>query len=301
MSSIPLSAASAQGHLVKEIDLLWGVHGLSDRRGWIQFRTLNHPRARRYGPRVRRLIGCYIGRPFADESRTSPIWSSSSKPWTTSCSRHSSCRGRTQLGLRFARKGGRADDRNVPRWADHVGLRKLPRPGRAGDPASHHACDKLREMSLPAGGSLKTGTPPRLERPQHRFFSAGGAAWRRPEPVFSSWGGATCIPGQLPCWIHPYETRATHEIFGGALDGRRCIPRDSGRGSALLPVQRGQDPPLCRQVQPSAVSWPEGFRSNEIYPNGISTACPRRAVEAGAFDPGPRTRAHRAAGLCDRV
>jgi len=123
-----------KGHLVKEIDALGGAMALATDEAGIQFRTLNSSKGRRYGPRARKLIGCYTGRPFADESRTSPICSSSSRPWMTSCSRDSGWSGSQRSWAHiFHAQAVVLTTGTFLGGLIHVGCR-IYQAGRAGDP-----------------------------------------------------------------------------------------------------------------------------------------------------------------------
>ena len=156
----------------------------------------------------------------------------------------------------------------------HVGLQNY-QGGRAGDPPAVGLARRLRELKLPVG-RLKTGTPPRHRRAHHRFFadrpnsratcrrrySRSSAARRSIRAAFRA-GSRT-------------PTRRTHEIIRGGLDRSPMFTGViEGRGPALLPVDRRQDPSLRRtRVSHQIFLEPEGLTVNEFYPNGISTSLP---------------------------
>jgi tRNA uridine 5-carboxymethylaminomethyl modification enzyme len=92
--------------------------------------------------------------------------------------------------------------------------------------------------------------------------------------VFSFIGTREMHPAQRPVLDHAHErAHARHH-------SRRTRPvadvyrRHRRRGSALLPVDRGQDPSLRRKTSHQIFLEPEGLTTSEIYPNGISTSLP---------------------------
>jgi tRNA uridine 5-carboxymethylaminomethyl modification enzyme len=153
----------------------------------------------------------------------------------------------------------------------HVGMENY-RPG-AWAIRRRSAGGALRELQLPVG-RLKTGTPPRIDGRSIDFSAMQEQPGDDPAPVFSYLGNPPCTRRQLPCWItHTNEKDARdHPRRPGPLAD--VYRRDRGRRAALLPVDRGQDPPLRRQG--FAPDLPGAGRPDhhEFYPNGISTSLP---------------------------
>ena len=159
----------------------------------------------------------------------------------------------------------------------HVGLETKP-GGRAGDPSSNKLARKLRKLPF-RYGRLKTGTPPRLDGETINWTKLEPQPGDTPTPQMSYYSPIKKRPNQINCHL-TRTTPKTHEIIKGALD---LSPLYTG-------VIEGVGPRYCPSIEDKVVRFadrnshqiflePEGLKTNEIYPNGISTSLPMEVQE----------------------
>jgi tRNA uridine 5-carboxymethylaminomethyl modification enzyme len=159
----------------------------------------------------------------------------------------------------------------------HVGLEQK-QGGRAGDPSSNKLARKLRKLPF-RYGRLKTGTPPRLDGETINWTKLEPQPGDTPTPQMSYYSPIKKRPNQINCHL-TRTTPKTHEIIKGALD---LSPLYTG-------VIEGVWPRYCPSIEDKVVRFadrnshqiflePEGLKTNEIYPNGISTSLPMEVQE----------------------
>ena len=159
----------------------------------------------------------------------------------------------------------------------HVGLEQK-QGGRAGDPSSNKLARKLRKLPF-RYGRLKTGTPPRLDGETINWTKLEPPPGDTPPPQMSYYSPIKKRPNQINCHL-TRTTPKTHEIIKGALD---LSPLYTG-------VIEGVGPRYCPSIEDKVVRFadrnshqiflePEGLKTNEIYPNGISTSLPMEVQE----------------------
>jgi len=273
MSCNPSIGGIGKGHLVKEIDALGGAMAAATDEAGIQFRTLNGSK----GPAVRAtraqadrmLYRQAIRSRIENQLNLTLFQQAVDDVWLEG--------GRiggvvTQLGVRFRARTVVLTAGTFLAGLIHVGLERHG-AGRAGDPASVRLAARLRELALPAG-RLKTGTPPRLDGKTIDFSRMEAQPGDTPSPVFSFLGHVDQHPPQLPCWI-THTNERTHEIIRRGLD----------RSPLFTGVIQGVGPRYCPSIEDKIHRFsgknshqvflePEGLRTHEIYPNGISTSLP---------------------------
>jgi tRNA uridine 5-carboxymethylaminomethyl modification enzyme len=151
----------------------------------------------------------------------------------------------------------------------HVGKRTF-QAGRSGEPASIKLAACVRAMGFKTG-RLKTGTPPRLDGRTIDFSKFE----RQPgdhRPVPFSFKTDEINRPQIECFIG-YTNEAVHDVIRRNLDKS---PLYSGE-------IKGIGPRYCPSIEDKVVKFsekprhqiflePEGYKTYEIYPNGISTS-----------------------------
>ena len=247
MSCNPSIGGIGKGHLVKEIDALGGAMAAAADEAGIQFRILNRSK----GPAVRatraqadRVLYRRAIRRRLENQPNLWLFQQAVDDLLLDGDRVSGAV--TQAGIRFR---GRAVILTAGTFLDgriHIGLQNFA-AGRAGDPPSLSLAARLKELKLPQG-RLKTGTPPRIDgRTINYSVLEVQPGDDQPVPVFSFLGTPSQHPRQLPCWITHTNGR-THDVIRSNLDRTPDVHRcDRGRRSPLLPVDRRQDPSVCRQ------------------------------------------------------
>ena len=273
MSCNPAIGGIGKGHLVREIDALGGVMARATDLAGIQFRTLNGSK----GPAVRatraqadRQLYRQAIRGVLENQPNLALFQQEAADLIVA---GDEVRGVVTItGIRFEAPtvvltvgtflGGRI----------HVGLDNY-QGGRAGDPPSNRLASRLRELPLRVG-RLKTGTPPRIDGRSLDYSVMAAQPGDTPTPVFSFLGRASDHPQQVNCFITQTNER-THEIIRAATD----------RSPLFTGLIEGIGPRYCPSVEDKIVRFadktshqifvePEGLRTNEIYPNGISTSLP---------------------------
>ena len=157
----------------------------------------------------------------------------------------------------------------------HTGT-KQTKGGRKGDKPSLILAEQLLDL-MPRTGRLKTGTPPRILKASIDFERLEEQKGDSPRPVFSFISSRDDHPKQVSCFI-THTNKNTHEIILGAL-------KDSPMYTGTI---QGVGPRYCPSIEDKVVKFsekprhqifvePEGLRSKEVYPNGISTSIPLRA------------------------
>ena len=157
----------------------------------------------------------------------------------------------------------------------HTGLKNKP-GGRRGDLPSNKLAKRLRSMPF-RYGRLKTGTPPRLEGKTLNWEKLEPQQGDTPTPHMSYVFKKTTRPKQINCYI-TRTTPQTHEIIRRSLDES---PLFSG-------AIEGVGPRYCPSIEDKVIRFrnkethqifvePEGLKTTEIYPNGISTSLPLEA------------------------
>ena len=160
----------------------------------------------------------------------------------------------------------------------HTGLEQKP-GGRIGDPPSNILAQRLRAMPFRVG-RLKTGTPPRLDGESINWSKLSEQPGDTPTPLMSYTGDKRNHQKQINCHITRTNTD-THKIIRDSLDKS---PLYSG-------AIEGVGPRYCPSIEDKVVRYaernshqifvePEGWTSDLIYPNGISTSLPLKAQTA---------------------
>ena len=272
MSCNPAVGGIGKSHLVKEIDALGGVMGLATDATGIQFRRLNLSR----GPAVwstrvqcdRTRYNQFICDYVAAQEKVAVIEGLASEIVASN--------GRIR-GIRT--EDGRTIETGAVVIATgtflggliHIGEKKI-KAGRIGENAAYGLSDSFRSFGFEVG-RLKTGTPPRLDGDTIDWSKCRIQPGDEPPPLFSHRSPQRTID-QVPCHI-TYTTPATKELI--AANFKRS-PIFSGQISST-------GPRYCPSIEDKFFRFadkeghqiflePEGNGTNQVYPNGFSTALP---------------------------
>ncbi len=273
MSCNPAIGGIGKGHIVKEVDAMGGVMAEAADKGGIQFRTLNA----RKGPAVRatraqadRVLYKAAVREVVENQENLSLFQQSADDLIIENDQVTGVV--TQMGLKFKAKTVVLTTGTFLGGIIHIGLENY-QGGRAGDPPSNALSKRLREMPFKVD-RLKTGTPARLDARTIDFSVMEAQPGDTPLPVFSFLGDVSQHPEQVNCYI-TYTNSNTHDIIRGGLDRS---PMYSG-------VIEGVGPRYCPSIEDKIVRFadkdshqifvePEGLKTHEVYPNGISTSLP---------------------------
>ncbi len=272
MSCNPSIGGLAKGHLVHEIDALGGEMGLNIDETGIQFRRLNT----RKGPAVR-----------ASRAQADRMAYSSRMKWiienqsnldlkqglvTELIVKENKVVGvKTREGINYEGKTLVITSGTFMKGLIHVGLNHYS-GGRAGEPSSETLSDSLRALGFSVG-RLKTGTPARLSSRSIDYSKLEiqpGDDYIKPFSFMNN----VIKREQVNCYIALTNER-THEIIRNNLD----------KSPLYAGIIEGIGPRYCPSIEDKVVRFPqkishqsflepEGRRSCEMYPSGLSTSLP---------------------------
>ncbi len=283
MSCNPAIGGVGKGQLTREIDALGGLMGrIADQSG-IQFRMLNTSKGRAvqspraqcdrplYEKIAQQLLAEVDGVTVVEGEAVDFLWTNHAH------SDHPPSTRRRLCGLQLAdgrRIGGRAVILTTGTFLEgllYTGLENTP-GGRAGEDGSNGLGDALRRLGLPTG-RLKTGTPPRLAIDSVDYSKMKEQPGDS-DPAAFSFLTESLPEKQVSCWM-TRTNAATHQIVRDNLDQ---APMYAGRID-------GVGPRYCPSLEDKIVRFgdrdshnvflePEGWDSQLLYANGISTSLP---------------------------
>ena len=273
MSCNPAIGGIGKSHLVREIDALGGAMATAADLSGIQFRILNS----RKGPAVRatraqadRVLYKAAIREILEHQPNLWIFQQAVEDLIVE---NESVRGAvTQMGLRFFADNVVLTTGTFLGGLIHIGLQNYS-GGRAGDPPANALAQRMRELPLRID-RLKTGTPPRIDARSVDFSVMTEQPGDTPLPVMSFLGRPEQHPEQVSCWI-THTNSKTHDIIAKNLD----------RSPMYAGVIEGVGPRYCPSIEDKIHRFadkdshqiflePEGLKTPELYPNGISTSLP---------------------------
>ena len=273
MSCNPAIGGIGKSHLVREIDALGGAMATAADLSGIQFRILNS----RKGPAVRatraqadRVLYKAAIREILEHQPNLWIFQQAVEDLIVE---NDCVRGAvTQMGLRFLADNVVLTTGTFLGGLIHIGLQNYS-GGRAGDPPANALAQRMRELPLRID-RLKTGTPPRIDARSVDFSVMTEQPGDTPLPVMSFLGNREQHPEQVSCWI-THTNSKTHEIIAKNLD----------RSPMYAGVIEGIGPRYCPSIEDKIHRFadkdshqiflePEGLKTHELYPNGISTSLP---------------------------
>lgn len=278
MSCNPAIGGLGKGHLVKEIDALFGEMGRAIDDTGIQFRTLNSSK----GPAVRSSRaqadrGLYQGRVLKAIKETPNLLLIEAVVGELCCEKDRICGVKTEEGGLIKASAVVLTTGTFLRGLMHTGEEKT-KGGRVGEKASYKLSDSIDSLGLNMG-RLKTGTPPRLRTSSIDFSRLVEQPGELPIKPFSFRTKGIERP-QISCWITQTNEK-THQIIS-----------DSFERSPLFNGQiNGTGPRYCPSIEDKVFRFPdrtshqiflepEGYQSDVVYPNGISTSLPSDIQES---------------------
>jgi tRNA uridine 5-carboxymethylaminomethyl modification enzyme len=272
MSCNPAIGGVGKGHLVKEVDALGGLMGRAIDATGIQFRILNESKgaaARASRAQADRdLYKGWVQRYLSGVPNLTIVEGEASELVVE---------GKRVVGVKLA------DGSLVPAHAAvlttgtflrglmHTG-EEQSQGGRLGDKASNSLSDSLKALGFTLG-RLKTGTPPRLRRSSIDFSQLteqpGDAV---PQP-FSFMTTSIDRP-QISCWM----TSTNEEAHDLIRSNKERSPMFNGQiksgGPRYCPSIEDKVFRFADKASHTVFLEPEGFESDIVYPNGISTSLP---------------------------
>ena len=176
----------------------------------------------------------------------------------------------TQTGLRFSAKAVVLTAGTFLAGKIHIGLTHYS-GGRAGDPPALSLAQKLRELPLRIG-RLKTGTPPRIDGRTIDYSRLQAQPGDQPTPVMSYLGNPSQHPAQISCYI-THTNASTHEIIAEGLgESPLYTGQIEGIGPRYCPSIEDKIKRFASRESHQVFLEPEGLKTHEVYPNGISTS-----------------------------
>ncbi|MBI5607080.1 MAG: tRNA uridine-5-carboxymethylaminomethyl(34) synthesis enzyme MnmG [Deltaproteobacteria bacterium] len=272
MSCNPAVGGLAKGHLVKEIDALGGEMARNIDATGIQFRRLNTQKGpavwssraqadmEDYKQRLRWVVenqaGLDVKQAMADS-----CWVEGGK-----------IKGlRTSLGQIFLARTIILTTGTFLQGLIHIGFHHFP-AGRMGDPASMALSDSLKNLGLELG-RLKTGTTPRLQGKTIDLRSLTPQGGDDP-PIPFSFLTEAITQSQVSCYM-TYTNTKTHELIKANLDRSPLYGGlIKGTGVRYCPSIEDKVVRFPDKIRHQIFLEPEGRRTTEYYPNGISTSLP---------------------------
>ncbi|HVA66047.1 MAG TPA: tRNA uridine-5-carboxymethylaminomethyl(34) synthesis enzyme MnmG [Elusimicrobiota bacterium] len=278
MSCNPSIGGVAKGQIVRELDALGGEMAKNTDKSALQFRTLNTSKgAAVRSPRAQCDKKLYQFS-MKETIESQPNLDAKQDEAAALLSDDAGVRGvASKRGVRYRAKCVILTTGTFLNGLAHVGLETYP-AGRSGEPPATKLSASLRELGLETG-RLKTGTPPRIHFRSIDFERTERQDGDNPPVPFSHFTARIENP-QLPCFI-TYTNDAAHAVIRGNLDRS---PLYSGRIKAA-------GPRYCPSIEDKVVKFPhkerhqiflepEGYRTREVYVNGLSTSLPEDAQEA---------------------
>jgi tRNA uridine 5-carboxymethylaminomethyl modification enzyme len=272
MSCNPAIGGVGKGHLVKEVDALGGLMGRATDATGIQFRILNTSKG----------AAARASRAQADRD----LYKQWIQSYLSAVPNLTIVEGEVasiETSAREVRAVILADGSRLPatsvvvttgtflRGLMHSGEEQTS-GGRLGDKASNSLSDSLRAIGFKLG-RLKTGTPPRLRRSSIDFSQLVEQPGDTPPQPFSFMTHAINRP-QISCWMTATNERA-HDII---RSNKERSPMFNGQiqsgGPRYCPSIEDKVFRFAERTQHTVFLEPEGFTSDIVYPNGISTSLP---------------------------
>ncbi|MBY0589103.1 tRNA uridine-5-carboxymethylaminomethyl(34) synthesis enzyme MnmG [bacterium] len=278
MSCNPAIGGVAKGQIVREIDALGGEMGRAIDATGLQFRLLN----RRKGPAM------HSPRAQADKKAYQFLMKQIVEEQTNLLVRQEQIEGLLFDGGMIRGVATRGETTYLARAVIittgtflqalmHTGESKTV-GGRAGDASVIGLSASLHEAGIELA-RFKTGTPPRLNGRTidfSRLDEQPGDA----EPVPFSFATSNIDREQLPCWM-TYTNPEVHEIIRANL---HRAPMYSGqiasRGPRYCPSIEDKVVRFAEKDRHQVFLEPEGYRTHEIYVNGVSTSLPKDVQHA---------------------
>lgn len=272
MSCNPSIGGVAKGQLVRELDALGGEMAKNTDRAGLQFKTLNTSKGQAvHSPRAqcdKKLYQFTMKETIEAQTGLDPRQDEASRLWIQG----SELRG--IVSKRGTRYEGRAVILTTGTFLNglaHVGLESFP-SGRAGEAPALQLSKSLSELGFELG-RMKTGTPMRLHARSIDFSKCEIQDSDDPPVPFSHFTERITNP-LLVCHI-TYTNPSTHEVIRSSLD----------RSPLYSGVIKSIGPRYCPSVEDKVVKFPhkerhqvflepEGYRTREIYVNGLSTSLP---------------------------
>lgn len=274
LSCNPSIGGIGKSHLVREVDALGGAMAWAADCAGIQFRVLNSskgPAVRATRAQIDRVLYRQVIRFQLENQKNLSLFQQQVDELIIEQGRVLGVK--TQGGVEFRSSATVLTAGTFLDGKIFVGLNSYS-GGRSGDIPAIALSHCLKKLELPQG-RLKTGTPPRIDGRTIDFSVMKKQLGDfDPVPVFSLRGSASMHPEQLPCWITNTNVE-THDIIRSGLD----------RSPLFTGIIEGVGPRYCPSIEDKIHRFsdrnshqiflePEGLKTHEYYPNGISTSLP---------------------------
>ncbi|MFA5975709.1 MAG: tRNA uridine-5-carboxymethylaminomethyl(34) synthesis enzyme MnmG [Elusimicrobiota bacterium] len=272
MSCNPSIGGLAKGQMVRELDALGGEMARNTDHAGLQFRMLNAGK----GPAVQspraqcdKKLYQFTMKHTLERQKNLDLKQGEAVRILTEHGRVAGVQ--TKTGTLYRAQAVILTSGTFLQGLMHVGLTQNT-GGRAGEHSAQFLSDSLRELGFQVG-RLKTGTPPRLNARTIDFSVCEIQPGDDPPVPFSHFTERLTQP-QKPCWI-TYTNETTHQIIRDNLD----------RSPLYSGVIQSKGPRYCPSIEDKVVKFPEktrhhvflepeGYHTEEIYVNGISTSLP---------------------------
>ena len=278
MSCNPSIGGLGKGQVVREIDALGGEMAKNTDKTGLQFRILNSSK----GPAVqspraqcdKKLYQFTIKHVIEQEKNLDLRQGEVSGlliEQTLDGSRKKISGILTKSGIEFYASAVILTTGTFLRGLLHYGMHHQP-GGRAGEGRAEFLTDSLKELGFEVG-RMKTGTPMRLNAKTIDFSKCAIQPGDNPPLPFSHFT-EKIRQEQLPCYL-TYSNELTHQIIRENLDRS---PLYTGKIKSI-------GPRYCPSIEDKVVKFPhhkrhqiflepEGYHTEEIYVNGLSTSLP---------------------------